>query len=496
MKTKSCLVALILGAIAAWFPTSGFAQVAVGVKVGKTQVGVAVDADDDDDDDAEPAPITIETFHEALEPYGRWIETVRYGLVWHPMHVHEDWRPYSYGYWECTEMGWVFVSEHPWGWACYHYGRWLNTPDNGWIWIPGTVWAPAWVAWRVGGEHIGWAPLPPDPHYHPASVVIVEERHFSLDFVFVRGGHFCEPARPALFVPREQHVNIVNQTTNITQVNVVNNTVINNGPQITQVQKIVNKPVNVVRVKDVQKTEVNNYTQNIATVAPEKAEKLTTAASAVQKSTNSRVKKVQQTSPEVKQRAAMAVTKERIESSSPARANSPPPGGLPTPANTPGSEAGKQPVADPKKSATESKRSEEDRSPSPRRTRRSTRDRTPDDPGRAIPTKQGQSVPEPNPAGPPDARRRSTGSDTRSAPQQPTDATTNPNKPTTPKTDNLRNPPNLAKDSRMSPSGKGSPQSSKDLRRPGSEKDSKDKESKKKEKPATEEPTQSQQPPK
>jgi hypothetical protein len=34
-------------------------------------------------------------------------------------------------------------------------------PDYGWVWIPGQVWAPAWVVWRWGDGWVGWAPLPP-----------------------------------------------------------------------------------------------------------------------------------------------------------------------------------------------------------------------------------------------------------------------------------------------------------------------------------------------
>src|SRR6185295_1873761 len=28
-------------------------------------------------------------------------------------------------------------------------------------WIPGTLWSPAWVAWRQGRNYVAWAPLPP-----------------------------------------------------------------------------------------------------------------------------------------------------------------------------------------------------------------------------------------------------------------------------------------------------------------------------------------------
>ncbi len=29
----------------------------------------------------------------------------------------------------------------------------------GWVWVPGTVWAPAWVVWRHSDVNIGWAPM-------------------------------------------------------------------------------------------------------------------------------------------------------------------------------------------------------------------------------------------------------------------------------------------------------------------------------------------------
>jgi hypothetical protein len=55
----------------------------------------------------------------------------------------------------------VWVSDEPWGWATYHYGRWANVDGTGWVWVPGYQWAPAWVSWRYGGGYAGWAPLPP-----------------------------------------------------------------------------------------------------------------------------------------------------------------------------------------------------------------------------------------------------------------------------------------------------------------------------------------------
>ena len=66
------------------------------------------------------------------------------------------------GHWVYSDAGWTWVSDEPWGWATYHYGRWVNLDGTGWCWVPGYTWAPAWVSWRYGDGYCGWAPLPPD----------------------------------------------------------------------------------------------------------------------------------------------------------------------------------------------------------------------------------------------------------------------------------------------------------------------------------------------
>lgn len=103
----------------------------------------------------------LKEFTAALAPIGEWLELPRAGKVWRPVRVEPDWRPYFHGSWTWTEKGWFWVTDEPWGWATYHYGRWLFHESYGWLWVPGATWAPAWVAWRWSDEAIGWAPLPP-----------------------------------------------------------------------------------------------------------------------------------------------------------------------------------------------------------------------------------------------------------------------------------------------------------------------------------------------
>src|SRR5574341_618221 len=101
-------------------------------------------------------------FFDALSPYGNWVSVPRYGNVWYPTAVGPHWKPYTDGRWIWSDYGWTWASYEPWGWAPYHYGRWIFLDYYGWVWIPGTVWAPAWVTWYTSPGYIGWAPLAPD----------------------------------------------------------------------------------------------------------------------------------------------------------------------------------------------------------------------------------------------------------------------------------------------------------------------------------------------
>jgi hypothetical protein len=107
------------------------------------------------------ASVNVSFFYDSLAPYGQWVNNASYGYVWHPANVAVGWRPYMNGRWLYTNAGWGFDSSEPWGWATFHYGRWAFDPYYGWIWVPGTVWSPAWVDFQVGTGWIGWAALPP-----------------------------------------------------------------------------------------------------------------------------------------------------------------------------------------------------------------------------------------------------------------------------------------------------------------------------------------------
>jgi hypothetical protein len=137
MKTKIKLPAILLGLLL--------------LLTGTTQNVMAQNED-----------ISLQSFYDELSPYGQWIKDPQYGYVWRPDVDQEEFRPYyTNGRWAMTEYGNTWVSNYDWGWAPFHYGRWVYNRYNNWVWIPDTVWGPAWVSWRSGGGYYGWAPLGP-----------------------------------------------------------------------------------------------------------------------------------------------------------------------------------------------------------------------------------------------------------------------------------------------------------------------------------------------
>src|SRR5436309_1057171 len=79
---------------------------------------------------------SYQNFYDDLAPYGQWIDYPQYGSVWIP-DVTPDFQPYATnGHWIVTEYGNTWVSDYPWGWAAFHYGRWFYDNSFGWAWVP------------------------------------------------------------------------------------------------------------------------------------------------------------------------------------------------------------------------------------------------------------------------------------------------------------------------------------------------------------------------
>lgn len=201
---------------------------------------------------AEPrvnAELSIEFFYDELEPHGHWVSVEEYGWVWTPEVAPPEWRPYTMGRWEYTEEhGWLWASEWEWGWAPFHYGRWVSHAHHGWVWVPGTEWGPAWVAWRSGKGHVGWAPLPPAATWdvnvglrlnafdlsvsiHESSWSFVEERYI---------------LRPRLYkhcVHHKRNVTLLRTTVDSTRYVVLNGQIANTSLSVKYVEKMLGRAV-------------------------------------------------------------------------------------------------------------------------------------------------------------------------------------------------------------------------------------------------------------
>ncbi|HXS37488.1 MAG TPA: DUF6600 domain-containing protein, partial [Flavipsychrobacter sp.] len=69
--------------------------------------------------------VSYQTFYDDLSPYGQWVSDGGYGNVWVPYTNDANFRPYcTGGHWAMTDYGNTWVSDYPWGWATFHYGRW------------------------------------------------------------------------------------------------------------------------------------------------------------------------------------------------------------------------------------------------------------------------------------------------------------------------------------------------------------------------------------
>ena len=201
------------------------------------------------------ATASYSTFYTKLEPQGIWRETSTYGYVWQPREAQESrsWRPYTNGHWVYTDAGWTWVSEEPFGWATYHYGRWTRLRNIGWVWVPGDEWAPAWVSWRKSDDYVGWAPLPPEARFERArGIHNWADSYYDIgpdQYCFVSTNELGAPRVERVILPPERNVTIVNQTTNVTNITYNNTNIVNQGPNYDELHSRTHQPIPRLRLE-------------------------------------------------------------------------------------------------------------------------------------------------------------------------------------------------------------------------------------------------------
>ncbi|GAB3774364.1 hypothetical protein GCM10028818_17100 [Spirosoma horti] len=186
--------------------------------------------------------VPVQTFYNELAPYGQWMPSPAYGSVWIP-NVGQDFQPYATdGHWVVTEFGNTWVSDYPWGWAPFHYGRWYFDNQYGWAWVPGSDWGPAWVSWRTGGGYYGWAPL------GPGFDINVNVNIPAPYWTFVPQVYITSPYLYSYRVARPSVVNIYQNTTIINNIYRSNNRAYVYGPNRGEIERVTRRSVPVYRI--------------------------------------------------------------------------------------------------------------------------------------------------------------------------------------------------------------------------------------------------------
>ena len=196
-------------------------------------------------------------FYEDLANYGQWIEDAQYGFVWSP-DVDGSFRPYyTNGHWIMTNYGNTWVSDYPWGWACFHYGRWTYDGYYGWLWIPGNNWGPAWVAWRYGEGFYGWAPLDPTFEFGNA----YREYGCPSDWwVFIPPKYMYSGNYYRYWNGPRNNAHLVHNTTFANNTYVHNDITYVTGPRTREIEGLTHQPVQIFKVTNSQSriTHIHN----------------------------------------------------------------------------------------------------------------------------------------------------------------------------------------------------------------------------------------------
>ncbi|MHB9007420.1 MAG: DUF6600 domain-containing protein [Limisphaerales bacterium] len=204
-------------------------------------------------------------WYPTLSPYGSWMYLGGYGWCWQPTVAVVDpvWQPYSHGgRWLWSDSGWYWNSSYSWGWAPFHYGRWHRSPGCGWVWVPGSVWGPAWVTWRTYDSYCGWAPLPPAARWSTGVGLTWYGSSVSVGFGFNLGWssytfvpyHRMHSRTPHHYAARRQEATTIYNNSTVIN-NVIygnNNTIVNQGVAPTRVEQASRQEVPKVRLQDVR----------------------------------------------------------------------------------------------------------------------------------------------------------------------------------------------------------------------------------------------------
>jgi hypothetical protein len=235
----------------------------------QTDISVSVSGNPDTDyDNADNSNNAVSYFYDSLLPYGQWVLMPDNNWAWEPYNMPVDWRPYTQGHWVYTDYGWTWAADEPWGWACFHYGRWDYNDDYGWAWYPGREWGPAWVVWRCNDDWIGWAPCPRRLHWRDDRGF--DFRNFDIqvsiashNFCFVPTRHILDRDLHQRVMPITWNTRVFNATKPEVRYTYDNHRIVNEMPlEQSRLEQIIRHPIPKMNLIEVNKPGTQTPIQN------------------------------------------------------------------------------------------------------------------------------------------------------------------------------------------------------------------------------------------
>lgn len=268
----SCL--MLFSALMLWAPIQLFSQSGEDSLLKQiSEIEFSLDEPVDSEEDLYMNSVSFQSFYDVLSPMGEWIQITKEDVdedlnegegqsfsslfddgplyIWKPS-VESGWKPYMNGKWEYTDHGWLWISADKWGNSTYNYGRWWNSPKYGWVWMPGYTWAPAWVKWKVTGNHVGWVALNPKAKWNSENGITdgtYRYKNSDNDWVFVSDNNFAGEINSLNITPENENSALVKAGNDIMDITTQNDKIINKGPDAADMERRTGKPYKQKKIK-------------------------------------------------------------------------------------------------------------------------------------------------------------------------------------------------------------------------------------------------------
>ena len=139
------------------------------------------------------------------------------------------------------------------GMGCLSLWEMVELPTYGWVWLPGHVWAPAWVRWKITNDYVGWCPLTPFANWKMSEGINLTNYKFVNDYddwLFIGKSKFTEEINSSNRVNTDKNEKYVNSASDVINISYQNSKIFNAGPDVKDIETktgrtIIPKEINI-----------------------------------------------------------------------------------------------------------------------------------------------------------------------------------------------------------------------------------------------------------